>query len=147
MKPASASRGWSPRSCTRPRVGRRHGGDAGRLAAAHGASGSGRCGRSWRNGPGSPASSTARIGWRGCEALAEAQGLPVDSLPLLAALLGLDPDSSGYEAEESDARRLSERIHDAAFAMVESCLDDGARSSWSRTSTGSTTTRGTWSAG
>ncbi len=49
------------------------------------------------------------------------QGVEPVALPLLAALLGIDP-SSGYEAVELDARLLREQIADATLQLLGSFL-------------------------
>lgn len=53
--------------------------------------------------------------------LVGAQGLGADAVPLLAALVGIDP-AAGYEPVEADARRLRDMIGEASLAFVESCV-------------------------
>lgn len=48
----------------------------------------------------------------------------LDTLPLLAPILGLDPEA-GYAAADSEGRKLSEEIAKAAAEYVIACLGDG----------------------
>jgi len=49
---------------------------------------------------------------------------PEDSVPLLAPILGLDPES-GYSAAEADGRKLNDDIAKAAAEYVLACLGSG----------------------
>jgi len=49
---------------------------------------------------------------------------PADTLPLIAPILGLDPET-GYVAADADGRKLTDDIAKAAFEYVLACLGDG----------------------